>query len=413
MIGRFLLASTMLLPLPALAQRTDLPPEQVVIEALDTHPAVIAAHERIRSAQAGADMLRKGSHEFIFQGTVSRRSAEGEGDYGEYDVNLTRPLRLPGKAALDRKAGELGVEVAHNLMEDVRHQTALSFSDLWHDWLVASAQHRTDLDSVVSLRDDLAAIRRRAQLRDASLLDVDQAQAALAQAEAQAATSQAARDEARVKIAAGFPGLPLPHEAPLLSEPATPTERLDILRTLVVDRSHEIRASEREAQRLATLARRASADRMADPSVGLRIFSERGGLEKGVGLVGAIPLGGGYRRAAYDQATAEAGAAQQDLARVQRETEATAAADLTTVKARDAIWRNMANAAASTQVAASRTKRGYELGQVDLTNALLARRQANEARRQEIEARGDLLRAMLKLQIDAHDVWTSLEDHRD
>ena len=205
MIRALLLSATALITTPAWAQRTDLPPEPWVAEALDSHPAVAAAQARVRSAEAGAAMLRRGAHEFTFQGTVSRRSAEGEGDYGEYDVNLTRPFRLPGKATLDRKAGELGVEVAHNLMEDVRHQTALAFSDLWHDWLVASAQHRTDLDSAASLTQDMAAVRRRAQLRDASLLDVDQAEAALAQAQAQAATSRAARDEARVKLAAGFP----------------------------------------------------------------------------------------------------------------------------------------------------------------------------------------------------------------
>lgn len=247
MIRALLLSATALITTPAFAQRTDLPPEPLVVEALDSHPAVTAAQARVRSAEAGAAMLRRGSHEFTFQGTVSRRSAEGEGDYGEYDVNLTRPFRLPGKATLDRKAGELGVEVAHNLMEDVRHQTALAFSDLWHDWVVASAQHRTDLDSAASLTQDMAAVRRRAQLRDASLLDVDQAEAALAQAQAQAATSRAARDEARVKLAAGFPGLALPEEAPLLADPAMPATALEDLRNLVIERSHEIRASEREA----------------------------------------------------------------------------------------------------------------------------------------------------------------------
>jgi outer membrane protein TolC len=412
-IRHILLIGAATMATPLLAQRADLPPEPLVIEALDTHPAVAAAQARVRSAQAGADMLRRGSHEFTFQGTLSRRSAEGEGDYAEYDVNLTRPIRLPGKAALDRKAGELGVEVAHNLMEDIRHQTALAFSDNWHDWLVAGAQHRTDLDSVQNLKDDLAAIRRRAQLRDASLLEVDQVQSALAIAEAQAATSQAARDEARVKLAANFPGLPLPEEAPAPAAPAMPADRLEILRDLVIERSHEIRASEREAQRLATLARRASVDRIADPSLGLRVFSERGGLEKGVGLVGSIPLGGGYRRAAHDQASAEAGAADLDLARVRRETEATASADLSNVRAHDSIWRSMENAASSAAAAAGRTKRGYELGQVDLTDMLLARRQANDARRQEIEARGNLLRAILKIQIDAHAVWTSQEGHED
>lgn len=398
---------------PALAQRADLPPEPLVIEALDSHPAVAAAQARVQSARAGADMLRKGSHEFIFQGTASRRSAEGEGDYAEYDVNLTRPFRLPGKAALDRKAGELGIEVAHNLMEDVRHQTALAFSDLWHDWLIASAQHRTDLDSVASLKDDLRAILRRAELGDAALLDVDQSQAALAQAQAQAASSQAAQDQVRVKLTAGFPGLPLPEEAPMLPAPTVPTDRLAELRTLVVERSHEIRAAERDAQRLAVLTRRASAERMADPSLGIRVFSERGGLEKGVGLVGSIPLGGGYRRAARDQAAADAGAAEQDLARVRREVEAVASADLSNARSFYATWQSMRVATDSAASAAERTHRGYELGQIDLSEALLARRLANEARRQEIEARGNLLRAILKLQIDAHDVWMTQEGHED
>lgn len=413
MIRFMVLGGIAIVSTPALAQRTDLPPEPLVVEALDTHPTVAAAQARVQSAQAGADMLRRGSHEFTFQGTASRRSVEGEGDYAEYDVNLTRPFRLPGKAALDRKAGELSVEVAHNLMEDVRHQTALSFSDAWHDWLVASAQNRTDIDTVTSLRDDLRAIRRRAELRDASLLEVDQAQSALALAEAQAATSRAERDQARVKLAAGFPGLTLPVDAPALSEPMLPIDRLDILRELVVERSHEIRASEYDARRLATLARRASADRMADPSLGIRVFSERGGLEKGVGVVGSIPLGGGYRRAAYDQAAADAQAADHELARVRREIDATAAADLSNVKTRHAVWIGMESAAVSAAAVAARTRRGYDVGQLDLADSLLARRQANEARRQEIQARGDILRALLKLQIDAHDVWTSQEDHKD
>lgn len=413
MIRTLLVATMALIAMPALAQRTDLPPEPLVIEALDTHPAVAAALARVRAAEAGAAMLRRGSHEFVFQGTVSRRSAEGEGDYGEYDVNLTRPFRLPGKAALDRKAGELGVDVAHNLMEDIRHQTALAFSDLWHDWLVAGAQHRTDLDSVASLKQDMAAVRRRVQLRDASLLEVDQAESALAQAEAQAASSLAAQDQARVKLAAGFPGLALPEDAPLLADPAMPATALEDLRNLVIERSHEIRASEREAQRLATLARRAAADRVADPSLGVRVFSERGGMEKGVGLVGSIPLGGGYRRAAHDQATANASAAELDLARVRRAIEATATADLGDVRAREAVWRSMESAAASASAAAARTKRGYELGQIDLTDALFARRQANETRRQAIDARANLLRAILRLQIDAHEIWTSEEGHKD
>jgi outer membrane protein TolC len=403
-----------LLPcLPASAQRPDLPPEEVIIQALDNHPAVSAAQARVQSARAQEQMLRRGSHEFTLQGTVSRRSVDREGDYGEFDANITRPFRLPGKATMDRQAGALGVEVAHNMMEDVRHQTALTFSDLWHDWLTASALHRNDLLTAESLERSLRAVGRRAQLRDAAMLDVDQADSALAMAQAQAEVSRAQREEAQAKLAMIFPDVPLPQEAPDMADPVMPVEDVEGLRDHVIGRSHEIRAAEREAERLTVLARRARADRMPDPSLGVRLFSERGGMERGAGVVASIPLGGGNRKATSDHASAEAQAAQLDMARIRREVEAVAAADLSNVRARQAVWASMQRSAASAAAAATRTERGYTLGAIDLADSLLAQRQATEARRREIEARSDLLRAILKLRIDAHDIWTASEDHTD
>jgi cobalt-zinc-cadmium efflux system outer membrane protein len=408
-----LLGAALLLPVPAMAQRSDLPPEAVVVQALDTHPAVLAAGSRVTSAQAHATMLRKGSQEFTIQGIASHRSIDGEGNYAEFDANLIRPVRLPGKARLDKQAGVLGVEVAHNQMEDMRHQTALAFSNLWHDWLIAGALYRNDQDSVASLRESLRAVRRRVELRDAGAIDADQADAALAQVEAQAAASASAREEARARLAATFPDIPLPDEPPALAAPALPDEPLETMRDEVISRSHEIRAAEREADRLDVLARRAQADRIADPSVGVRLFSERGGIEQGAGVIASIPIGGGYRRAERDRAAAEAGAGRLDLARVRREVEATASADISNIRTREQVWTSTARAAQSGATAAGRTRTGYRLGAIDLAETLLAQRQANDARRQEIQARGDFLRAILKLQIDSHNIWTANEGHED
>ena len=398
---------------PAFAQRADLPPEAVIIDALDHHPAVTAAQARVQSAEAQATALRKGNHEFVLQGMASRRSVDRDGDYAEFDANITRPIRLPGKAALDRQAGALGVEVAHNMMEDVRHATALAFSDLWHDWLTAEALYRNDMGTVASLQKSLVSIQRRATLKDAAMLDVDQADAALAQAQAQAESSRAMREEARAKLSTNFPDVPLPERLPDMVDPGPLLHDDEALRDHVIGRSHEIRAAEREAERLAVLARRARADRFADPSFGVRLFSERGGQEQGAGLVASIPLGGGNRRAMSDHAAAEATAAERDMAKVRREVEATAAADLSNVRARRSIWESMRRSAERASAAAALTERGYKLGAVDLGDTLLAQRQANEARRQEIQARSDILRAILKLRIDAHDVWTSSEQHKD
>src|SRR3546814_12544913 len=95
-------------------------------------------------------------------------------------------------------------------MEDARHQAALLLSGYWNDWLVAGGLYRNDLVTVRWLEKELYALRRRVALRDAAALDVDQATAALAQAQAQVATSLAARDQARVALAANLPEQPLP-----------------------------------------------------------------------------------------------------------------------------------------------------------------------------------------------------------
>src|SRR3546814_7952133 len=59
-----------------------------------------------------------------------------------------------------------------------------------------------------------------------------------------------------VALAANFPGIPLPLEPPETSVAMVPAQRLAAMRDLVIERSHEIRAAEREAQRLAVVAPR-------------------------------------------------------------------------------------------------------------------------------------------------------------
>ncbi len=393
------------------AQRADLPPVEKVNEALDNHPTVMAAAARVEAARARGGMLRKGAHEAVIAGSYIRRSVDREGGYDEFDATLSRPFRLPGKAALDRESGALGVEVAENQMEDARHQAALVLTGLWHDWLTAGSHYRNDLDTVRSLEAALTALRRRVQLRDASALDLDQASAALAQAQAQAAASLSAREQARVILVATFPEIPLPLESAELALPELPPQKLEIMRTLVIERSHEIRAADREAQRLAVVARRVRADRIADPSFGVRLFSERSGMERGAGVVASIPLGGGYRRAAADQASAEANAARLELANIQRSVAAIADADLSNARTRLEAWRSARASAQSASDAAGRTERGYQLGQIDLVDLLYARRQANDARRSEIDARSEASRALLKLQIDSHSIWVPDGDH--
>ncbi|MEZ0495730.1 TolC family protein [Sphingomonas sp. IW22] len=402
--GLLLVAASM----PALAQTApagDLPPPELVNRALDAQPGVQAAEARVDAARAEGDALRRGDHEIMAQGTLSRRRVDGDGDYTEYDTTISRAFRLPGKARLDRRAGELGVDVARNNMEDARHQAALTLATLWYDWLTAGELYRNAGALVANQRELSRTTRRRVDLRDAAQLDLDQAEAALAMAEAQQADAAAQRDRARALLAARFPDLPLPPEPPRLADPALPGEGLERLQTLIVERSHEIGAAVGTAERQAVLARRARRDRFADPSLGLRLFSERGGQEQGAGLFASLPLGGGHRRALADQAAAEAGAAEAERLSVERLVAGNAAADAAEFRSRLLAWEASRAAVRRAEASAALSGRGQQLGAIDLADRLYAERQANEARADEIAARAAAARLLLKLRIDAHVLW--------
>ena len=155
---RFLLASLSLalVAVPAQAE-PGLPEEEMVAAALDDHPSVAAARARLEASRAEARGLRKGPHELTFSGSYNRRSIDREGRYDEYDAQLTRALRLPGKARLDRAIGRFGVEAAENAAEDARHQAALLLAGHWFDWLSASAQAQVDRTAVENYEKSLVA----------------------------------------------------------------------------------------------------------------------------------------------------------------------------------------------------------------------------------------------------------------
>jgi outer membrane protein TolC len=400
-----LVAGAMLPASPAMAQSSDLPPAELVIRVLDNAPGVEAATARISVAEAEADALRRGPHEITAQGTLSRRRVDREGNFAEFDATISRAFRLPGKAALDRRAGALGVDVAQNRMEDARHQAALSLATLWYDWLLAADLERNAVRLVENQRALVAATERRVQLRDAAELDLQQVSAALALAQAQVADAAAQRDRARALLEARFPDLPLPIEAPALAPPTIPPEGLQELQRLIVARSHEIAAAAGTAERQSILARRAQKDRFADPSLGVRLFSERGGEEKGAGLFASVPLGGGYRRALSSQAAAEADAARAERVAVEREVGGNAAADIAEFRARQAAWLAARAAVERADRSAALASRGQQLGAIDLSDRLYAERQANEAGAQELTARANAARLILKLRIDAHTLW--------
>lgn len=400
----FLLLAALLASSAAIAE-DGLPDTAVVMTALDEHPSVVAARARTDAARAEARALAKGAHEFTLTGTFSRRTIDREGQFSEYDALLTRPVRLPGKASLDRTIGRLGIDAAENRAEDAKHQAALTLMQSWWDWVAAAHEANIDREVVKNAERVLGAVRRRESLGDASLLEVNQAEAALGGARVAAQQSAGREATAKTRLAAQFPALPLPQSAPEAPSPVLPSAGLEPYRDQILAHSHEIAAAAAEASRSESVAERVRRDRIADPSVGLRVFSERGGMERGAGLVLSVPFGGGHRSALADRVAAESSAAQAELQAVRYNIRETADTDLAEAEYRYASWQRAREGLAAQVAALTKQRRGYDAGEVDLSDLLYAERQVGDAFRIEGQTRVEALRAITKLKIDSHELW--------
>lgn len=403
--------SILLLPLAILATplaaEPGLPDAALVNAALDNHPSVIAARARVDAARADARARRKGPHEFTFTGMYARRTIDREGEFDEYDAQLSRAIRMPGKATLDREIGDYGIEAAENRAEDAKHQAALLFAGYWWDWLGAAAEAGVDAQAVDNYEKALGSVKRRIELHDASQLEADQTAAALGTARVMAEQSAGRAELARARLAVHFPALAIPQRAIEVPQPAIPAEGLDRFHDLVLANSHEIAAAEAVARQMDSLAARARKEKMADPSLGVRLFSERGGAERGAGLVLSIPLGGGHRSALSDQAAAEAGAARAEAGLTRFEVREMAEADLTEARFRFAAWQHAREGLDAQIAALLKLRRGQELGEIDLSDLLLGERMVHDAFRNEAIARTEAMRAITKLRIDSHELWLS------
>lgn len=124
----------------------------------------------------------------------------------------------------------------------------------------------------------------------------------------------------------------------------------------------------------------------------------------------SVPFSGPRRSAVADRQVATASAAKARYALVARDVRSTATADVIATGAALSGWAAADQALKASELAATRIRRAYALGERDLSDRLLAERQAFDARRSELSARAAAHQAVLRLALDAHELWLADED---
>lgn len=410
------IATAILLFVGSVQAQDFLPPAERAHAAIAAHAQVQAAQARVSEARENARALAAGPHDTTLSIAPLRRTVrdaptvDGRARYSEWDAQLTRAIRLPGKAALDRENGAHGLAAAELLHGDAEHQTALALLDDWLGWLRADASAKAAQARRDSLQGELRSLKRRVELGDAAQRELEQISAEAAVTEAEARQAQAELDASRLRLGADFAQIPLPDRAPLLPAPKALDAEPQVWIDRIIERSHEIRAAEELAAQQDSIAQRANADRLPDPSIGIQTFSERGGMERGIGVVLEIPFGGTRRSAQARAAAASADALRAQAQGMQREIARDARLRVAQVQSTLAVWQAAQQAREAHARSLARQKRAYELGEIDLAQRMQAERLDAGATLDELRKRADAHEAYLRMLIDSHELWHERDD---
>lgn len=389
----------------------DLPPISEVQTAIANAPMVAMAKSGLAAESANRDRLKAGPYEWATRLSSQRRHLSYPADQGgvhdtvtEWDVALERPLRLPNKATVDEALGEQGETAARIAMGDAQHETARQLLAAWFQWLrarVGAEQSRLQAKLLTQLADSTT---RRQKLGDAARLETLQANAAAAQAEAQWRQAESRLQAASQDIRVRYPAISLP-DTISLSRPEPMVGTLASWQDDIGRTNHQLALASAETRRAQLLAKRADADRIPDPLVGVHVGSEQGGKERVMGIYVAIPIAGDARRAAAVSQAARADAVAHQESGLRQQVSAEIARLHATANAAQIAWERADQAAQQLEASADLTTRAHRLGEAPLADVLMARRLAGDGRLAAEQTRLDALEARYRLELDAHRLW--------
>jgi len=396
----------LVLPLQVVAQPAtpfDLPPAELARAAIEQEPSVVKARYALEAAGHAGRRIAASPYEWSVGVDGQRRRYDTGGDSNEWAARIERPIRIGGKAELDRGLGDATERIARAELAQARHEAARALADLWVDWLAAIQARELAREQLGFAESSASAVAGRRKAGDASLLDLNAAQADAAEARRQFDAVQAQEAKAILRLRARFPSLVM--EPRSLSEPVELDMEEVQWRERVLAESETLRIMQESLKRAELTADRARADRIPDPTVGIYTASEARRSERIVGVSVSIPLGGTYRRETMQEALKQVDVTRAELERQRKEVDLAIAETINDARTALRRWRLAEQSAQMARENARLGQRGYALGEGDLQSLLLLRRQSVDAVGASLSSRIEALKARNRLLVDAHLIW--------
>jgi outer membrane protein TolC len=387
-------------------ETTDLPSREAVARWLQHDPSLQEAESDRVTARHEAGMLRASPNEWIVTATGQRRRYDVGGTSREWNAGIERTIRLPGKRALDTRLGENTEAIAEARHDETLLQALNDLVDLWLSWSAAAEERRLVDEQADLARANRGAVEKRVKAGDAARLDLNLAEADLADIDRLGSEARTAEAQAKARLNVRFAELPA--EAPRLSLPAALEESPEALKAKLISRSPTLQVADAELNYADVAVSRERADRLPDPTLGVFNASEAFGNERIVGFSLSVPLPGAYRTQKLGRALSVRDKTEAALSRERQRIEADSAAQVLEAQGRVDSWRLARSAAERARENARLTQRAYALGEADLQTLLLARRQSLDATRTAVQAQFAALKARYQVSLAVGELWGDL-----
>lgn len=407
MMIRIVLIGMLGVPSAALAMQPFDPPgllpTEIARSLLDQTPSVVAARAGLNVARQEAGILDRSPYEWTPRVTVQQRRVDHGSQYTEWNAGIERTIRLPGKAAADRKIGDATVQESQARYGEALQEAARDLLERWVDWLGAERARELAANNLQSIQEGLAAVETRARANDASKLDLSLAGAEVSEQKRVYNDAKTLADVAWSRLSSRFPKMN--RQSTTLPAPAPIGEDETFWRERILAESDELKVAQLQIQKAQAQAERARADKIPDPTLGIFTASESGGAERIAGIMISIPIPGGGRDLRSAKATAEIEVSRQDFEVKKSQLEAEIASAIATAQGAYESLQFANEGAAIMQENARLLQRAYALGEAELQSLLLARRQATSAINNVVQTQITALKAYYGLLVDAHLIW--------
>lgn len=391
------------------AQADYLPDAAAAIAALRQAPAVVQARAERDAQNLMSAGLAGGREEWSVAAELAQRRLQTapRDVLADWGLTLSRPLRLPARAAAERTLAGALAAYADAGLDETLHEAGRHLLGLWFDWLRESVQAQWWDEQVTLATRQLDAVNTRIRLGEAPRAERVNAEAALGQVRTQQWQAAQRAREAQARLLAQYPGLQA-GGAPALAAPTPPAGTAEAHVEAVLAHNHELTRARRHAALRQAEARQLAARRAADPTLGVFYRNETGGDERVLGVSLGLALPGAARRSDQEAAERLSLAAETTALQVEQRLRHEARTDFEIAVAAAVGWQQAESTARALEEAARLAARAYELGEGSLDQVLLTRRQAIEGRMQAQQAQVAALAAQARLALDAHRLWPGL-----